>query len=85
MTSLSQYLEEIPSIEFTAPYAIPPRLQTYLEFKSSEYYYCDDHVTYCFEHLFKEATKEFLDFIEYTDLTVSTPRPHYLTHSEGTQ
>jgi len=44
-----------------------------------------DHVTYCFEHLFKEASDDFLDFIQYSDTTVSTPRPLYLTRTEGTQ
>jgi len=64
MASSSQDLEELPFAELTAPpYAVPPRLQTYLEFKSGEYYYCGDHVTYCFEHLFKEATEDFLDFV----------------------
>ena len=86
MASLSRDLEELPFTELTTPlYTVPPRLQTYLEFKSGEYYYCDDHVTYCFEHLFKETTEDFLDFVEYADLTLSTPRPHYLTRLEGTQ
>ena len=85
MASLSQDLEELPSIKFTPPYTVPPRLQTYLKFISSGYYYCEDHITYCFEHLFQEATNKFLDFIEYTDPTASTPRPHYYTRSEGVQ
>ena len=85
MASSSQNLEELPSIKFTPPYTVPLRLQTYLEFTSGEYYYCGDHVTYCFEHLFKEATEDFLDFVNYSDPTASNPRPQYLTRSEGTQ
>jgi len=85
VASSSHDLEELPFIELTAPpYAVPPRLQTFLEFKSGEYYYCGDHITYCFEHLFKEATEDFLDFVQYSDPTVSTPRPQYLTRTEGT-
>src|SRR5882724_12791234 len=86
MASSSHNLEELPFIELTAPlYTVPPQLQTYLEFKSSKYYYCGDHVTYCFKHLFKEATEDFLDFVNYSDPTASNPRPQYLTRSEGTQ
>src|SRR5882724_203136 len=86
VASSSHDLEELPFIELTAPpYAVPLRLQTFLEFQSGKYYYCGDHVTYCFEHLFKEASDDFLDFIQYSDTTVPTPRPLYLTRTEGTQ